>query len=197
MKKMILVTSPPACGKTYISKKLAENLRHVVYLDKDTLIPLSKRVFAAAEEPYNRSSAFFEENIRDYEYETILALGFEALQYDDIVLINAPFTQEVRDAQYMRALREKLHAQKAALVVVWVITSPEVCRERMVKRNSSRDTWKIEHWEEYSKTLDFSVPAVLDDPAAVDEPILFYNSNETEYANSMQRALEVLEEEQK
>lgn len=43
MKKMILVTSPPACGKTYISKQLAKNLKHVVYLDKDTLIPLSNR----------------------------------------------------------------------------------------------------------------------------------------------------------
>ena len=42
-KKMILVTSPPACGKTYISKKLAEELKHVVYLDKDTLIVLSNR----------------------------------------------------------------------------------------------------------------------------------------------------------
>ena len=39
LKKLILVTSPPACGKTYVSKKLAENLKHVVYLDKDTLIP--------------------------------------------------------------------------------------------------------------------------------------------------------------
>ena len=62
---MILVTSPPACGKTYISKQLARNLKHVVYLDKDTLIPLSNRVFAAAHEPVNRSSPFFEENIRE------------------------------------------------------------------------------------------------------------------------------------
>ena len=50
VKKMILVTSPPACGKTYISKQLAKNLKHVVYLDKDTVIPLSNRVFAAAGE---------------------------------------------------------------------------------------------------------------------------------------------------
>ena len=27
MKKMILVTSPPACGKTYISKQLAKELK--------------------------------------------------------------------------------------------------------------------------------------------------------------------------
>ena len=39
-KKLILVVSPPACGKTYVSKKLAGALKHVVYLDKDTLIPL-------------------------------------------------------------------------------------------------------------------------------------------------------------
>ena len=44
MKKLILVTSPPACGKTYISKQLAKNLKHVVYLDKDTLIVLSKQI---------------------------------------------------------------------------------------------------------------------------------------------------------
>ena len=43
MKRLILVTSPPASGKTYVSKKLAENLRHIVYLDKDTLIPLSRK----------------------------------------------------------------------------------------------------------------------------------------------------------
>ena len=108
MKKMILVTSPPACGKTYISKQLARNLKHVVYLDKDTLIPLSNRVFAAAHEPVNRSSPFFEENIRDYEYETIVDIGVEALEYDDIVLINAPFTREIRDDAYIAGLRKEL-----------------------------------------------------------------------------------------
>ena len=70
MKKLILVTSPPACGKTYISKELSKRLKHIVYLDKDSLIPLSKQIFLAAGEEYNRSSPFFEKYIRDYEYET-------------------------------------------------------------------------------------------------------------------------------
>ena len=55
VKKLILVTSPPACGKTYISKALAARLEHVVYLDKDTLITLSKQIFKVANQPYNRS----------------------------------------------------------------------------------------------------------------------------------------------
>ena len=54
MKRLILVTSPPASGKTYVSKQLAKKLKHVVYLDKDTLIILSKQIFAVAKEEYNR-----------------------------------------------------------------------------------------------------------------------------------------------
>lgn len=32
----------------------------------------------------------------------------EALEYDDIVLINAPFTQEIRDLDYITTLRAEL-----------------------------------------------------------------------------------------
>lgn len=31
----------------------------------------------------------------------VLDLAMEALEYDDIVLINAPFTQEIRDLDYI------------------------------------------------------------------------------------------------
>ena len=57
-KKLILVTSPPACGKTYVAMKLAAELNHVVYLDKDALIILSRQIFEVANQPYDRSSEF-------------------------------------------------------------------------------------------------------------------------------------------
>lgn len=192
MKRMILVSSPPACGKTYISKQLATNLKHVVYLDKDTLIPLSKQIFRVAKKPYDRSSDFFEEQIRDYEYEVILDLGFEALCYDDTVLINAPFAREMRSPEYMIGLKEKLKAQGARLTVIWVVTSPEVCRERMLRRNSDRDVYKIRHWDEYIKTIDFSIPTHLDNPDAKDDLLLFYNSSDAEYVKSMHDVLAIL-----
>ena len=88
-KKLILVTSPPACGKTYVAMKLAAELNHVVYLDKDALIILSRQIFEVAGQPYDRSSDFFEEHIRDYEYAAILDMAVDALEYDDIALINA------------------------------------------------------------------------------------------------------------
>lgn len=193
MKRLILVTSPPACGKTYISKKLAENLKHVVYLDKDTLIPLSKVIFEVAGEPYNRSSDFFKKYIRDVEYVTILELACEALKYDDIVLINAPFTQEVRDSAYINALKKRLVQMNTKLTVIWVQTDVEVCKQRMLARGSDRDTWKVEHWDEYVQGVNFDIPAALDDPDVLDDLLIFYNSGDEEYNESMHRILDIIE----
>ena len=193
MKRLILVTSPPACGKTYVSKKLAENLKHVVYLDKDTLIVLSKQIFAVANQPYNRSSDFFEANIRDYEYAAVVDLALEALAYDDIALINAPFTREIRDAAYMAALRAKLAQKNARLTVIWIQTTPEICRQRMIARNSDRDTWKLEHWDEYIAGINFEIPKELDDPACNDDLLIFKNSSEAEFQASMKEVLGIIE----
>ncbi len=190
-KKMIIVTSPPASGKTFVSKELSKRLKHVVYLDKDTLIPLSKQIFAVAGQPYDRSSRFFEDNIRNYEYDCIVALALEALDYDDIVLVNAPFSREIRDAAYIRNLRAKLSEKNSVLVPIWVETSPEVVRERMIKRNSDRDTWKLAHWDEYIAGCDFSVPELLDEPEG--SLIRFKNNNNDEFETSMKSCLERLE----
>ncbi|MBI4855201.1 MAG: AAA family ATPase [Acetobacterium woodii] len=193
MKKLILVTSPPASGKTYVAKKLAEALSQVVYLDKDTLIPLSKQIFIVAGEEYNRSSDFFEKNIRDYEYETIVALALEALDYDNTVLINAPFTKEIRDIDYIRELKAKLIKKKASLVVVWVETAVEVTRQRMIARNSERDTWKLSHWDDYLAESNFDIPFALDHPHVKDDLLIFKNSTDEEFEKSLKAILSILE----
>ncbi|SDM59452.1 AAA family ATPase [Acetanaerobacterium elongatum] len=193
MKKLILVTSPPASGKTYVSKQLAKALSHVVYLDKDTLIPLSKQIFAVAGQEYDRSSEFFKKNIRDYEYETIVALAMEALDYDDIVLINAPFSQEIRSAAYIHALTKQLAEKGATLAVVWVQTEIEVCRQRMIARNSDRDTWKLTHWDKYIATCNFTIPTTFDDPKVKDDLIIFKNSTDEEFSESLKRTVKLLE----
>lgn len=190
MKQLILVTSPPACGKTFISKMLAKNLKNIVYLDKDTLIGLSNVIFDVAGEERNRSSDFFEKHIRNAEYDVIVNLALEALVYADTVLINAPFTREVRNNEYMLSLKEKLRALGAILTVVWVQTDLEVCRQRMIDRNSVRDTWKIAHWDEYVATRDYSIPTNIGKVA--DRFIIFKNSSDEEYNESMKKTVEEL-----
>ena len=189
-KRLIFVTSPPACGKTKLSKKFAAELKHVVYLDKDTLIPLSKQIFAVAGEEYNRSSKFFEKEIRDYEYDVILDLAFEAIKYENLVMVNAPFTREIRDNEYIKALREKLAGYGAKLSVVWIVTDPEVCHQRMIDRNSDRDTWKLANWDKYLASLNFNIPENLRDPDDEASLILYYNSTDEMAAESFEKLME-------
>ena len=194
-KKLILVTSPPACGKTYVAMKLAAELNHVVYLDKDALIILSRQIFEVAGQPYDRSSDFFEEHIRDYEYAAILDMAVDALEYDDIALINAPFTREVRNPRFMESLRQDLMRKNARLYVVWVVTDPEICKKRMIRRNSDRDTWKLALWDEYMAKSDLSIPEELNDKSKDQELLLFYNSNEEEFRKSMKEVVRKLQDE--
>ena len=177
-KRMIFVTSPPACGKTKLSKRLATEIKHIVYLDKDTLIPLSKKIFEVANEPYNRSSEFFKKYVRDPEYDVIMDLAFEALKYENLVMVNAPFTKEIRDNEYIANLRGKLKDYGAKLTVIWIVTDPEVCHQRMIDRNSDRDVWKLANWDEYISTVNFNIPENLRDPEDEGSLLLHHNSND-------------------
>ena len=179
MRRLILVTSPPACGKTFISKEISKALKPIVYLDKDTLIGLSNQVFKVAGEENNRSSQFFEDNIRNTEYEVVIDLAMEAIEYCDTVLINAPFTREIRDLEYMDNFKKKLAEKDCQLVVIWVETDKEVCHQRMIERNSDRDTWKLAHWDEYIAGCNF------EKPQGIPELRLFKNSSMEEFNESM------------
>lgn len=197
IKKLILVTSPPACGKTFVSKQLSKALKNIVYLDKDTLIPLSHQIFRVAHEEENRSSDFFEEWIRNPEYEVIEDLALEALDYANIVLINAPFTREIRDQKWMDEMMAKLEKKNAKLCIIWVDTDVEVCRQRMIARNSDRDTWKLAHWDEYVAGRDYSIPELFKDPNCNGELIVFHNSSDEEYQASLKEVSAYLLGEQK
>ncbi|SKA66214.1 Predicted kinase [Eubacterium uniforme] len=186
MKKLILVTSPPACGKSFVTRRVAKEMKNCVYLDKDSLIVLSKQIFLVAHENYNRSSDFFEEYIRDPEYDAIMQIAYEALDYNDTVFVNAPFTREIEDKEYMDKLKADLARRDTKLVVIWVHTSIEACKRRMISRNSDRDTWKLENWDEYVKSRNFNPPA------GVDDVYIFENSTDEEFKDSLDKVIKYL-----
>ena len=64
----------------------------------------------------------------------------------------------------------------------------------MIARNSDRDTWKLQHWDEYIKTVDFSIPKPLQKMDEGKNLLLFYNSSDEEFEESMKKILPKLEE---
>ena len=113
-KKVILVAGAPACGKTYVSQLIARALEHVVYLDKDDLRELLAAAFRASGNPVDMDSDFYNNALRSAEYATILQVAFSALEFEDRVVLNAPFLAQVRDARFMRAIKAKANAMGAS-----------------------------------------------------------------------------------
>ncbi|KZL91961.1 AAA family ATPase [Clostridium magnum] len=128
---------------------------------------------------------FSKKHVRDLEYKVILDLASEALEFDSNVIINAPFSRELRDIQYIENLRNRLKEYDAKLRVIWIECSEETAHERMLKRNSDRDTWKLQHWEEYIKTENFNAPDIED-------LLIYKNDNEEEEKKSFKEVIEKL-----
>lgn len=64
-------------------------------------------------------------------------------------------------------------------MIVWVDTSPEVCHQRMVERNSSRDTWKLQNWDKYIAGCNFNKPEGIGDI------LVFHNNSMEEFNQSI------------
>lgn len=191
-RKLVLVASPPACGKTFVSELLANLLEPCAYLDKDDLAPLLRRSFELQGQELNMDGAFYLKNLHSAEYETILRIALSALRFENTVILNAPFCREVRDCDYMRRLKERVNAYNADLILIWVVAPVEICYKRMKQRNSDRDALKLENWNAYIKTVDYSAPLTLKKENAVDTLIVFDTTNDETTQTALLRTLKII-----
>lgn len=188
-KKLIMVASPPACGKTYVSERIAKAAGHVAVLDKDDLRLLVAAAFDAAGQPFDMDSAFYVNNLREADYATVLNIAYSVLRFEDLVLANSPFGREVRSAERMRAIKERANALGAELMLIWVTAPPEVAYARMKKRNCDRDTLKLQNWDSFVKTQNFTPPEGLVEKGAVDSFIIFDSSNDETFERSFEQTM--------
>jgi hypothetical protein len=195
MKKIILVAAPPACGKNYVCDKIASSLSSPVYIDKDDLSVFVDKIFSLTGEKPNRDGEFFVKEVRPLEYEAIKTLALSAINYSDTVIINAPFLKEVREGDYIREFKKAANERGARLVLVWVyVKSKETLYSRMKKRAAARDEWKLQNFDEYVKTIDFSAPSGLLDNGDVDGLYVFENGDGDAFRGSLENLLKFLNE---
>ena len=110
------------------------------------------------------------------------------------MLINAPFTREIRDVEYVKSLAKRLAEKNAELTFVWVEASSETCHQRMLERNSSRDTWKMTHWDEYIKGVDFSIPTPLANKDTGCKLLVFNNNVGVDFDKEMEKLVKQIQE---
>jgi len=193
-KHLIFVAAPPACGKNYVSDMICKSVPGIVFLDKDELAPLMRRAFFLSNQEFNMDGSFYRDNLRPFEYETLLEIAFSNLRYSDTVLVCAPFGREVRDSAVMAALKARAAELGAALILVWVSTPVDICHARMKARNARRDRGKLLAWEAYASAIRYDPPQLLADSGAVDRLFIFDNRNLQTAEESLARLLKILKE---
>jgi len=194
-KTMILVAAPPACGKTTVSDRICRKLGHVAYFDKDDYSGLIDLVFDLTGNNRDMDGTFYREHVKAVQYGTMFHMAKTALRYEDIVLLNAPFPEEVRHPEILKCLREELKTRETLLYVVWVLASPEQCHERMLARNAARDQEKLADWETFVKNTDFSVPEDLVKQEAVDALLVVDSTDAEKYEKTIEEAVSKINQE--
>ncbi|CAB3808203.1 AAA family ATPase [Paraburkholderia fynbosensis] len=142
-------------GKTTVAKKLIGPLMKAsgtpfCLLDKDTLFGGYSAAAMAmlSGDPNDRDSPLFLQHLRDPEYRGLLDTARENLELGVSALVVAPLSREVRERRLFDRAWLGVGAD-VTLRVVWVHTSDEVARQRIVARANPNDAYKLAHWDEY------------------------------------------------
>lgn len=155
--RLIVFAGHAGTGKTTLAKRampliMARTGQAFFFLDKDTVYGhYSARVMELTTgNPDDRDSPFYLQNLRDLEYAGLIDIARENLELNVNVVAVGPFSREIRSGLLFdpdaMGLPPGVHARMA-----WIDLPAEEARRRMVRRADPRDTWKLEHWDEYAR----------------------------------------------
>ncbi|MGS1039691.1 AAA family ATPase [Burkholderia glumae] len=155
MKYLVFFCGHAGTGKTTLAKQLIGPLMRTTgeafcLLDKDTLYGRysSAAMGALTQDPNDRDSPLYLQHLRDPEYQGLLDTARENLELGISVLVVAPLSREIRDGRLLN--RQWLGiGHDIELRVVWVETSEETARARIIARGNPNDAYKLAHWDAY------------------------------------------------
>jgi predicted kinase len=185
--KCIFIAGFAGSGKTMISKDLVKEL-HYVYIDKDTVSRASTEYALSILGGYegDRESVLYTRKIRHIEYETALDTVAENLKLGNNVIVSAPFISQINAQDWLKEIKLKyMLNENIQFYVVWVISSREVERDRIIRRGAIRDKWKLENWLEYCKSIES-----IEVNKNVDNIYFFENLINDEYNENFEELLE-------
>ncbi|MGF6569035.1 putative kinase [Paraburkholderia sp. GAS333] len=142
-------------GKTTLARKLLAPLMQAsatpcCLLDKDTLYGGYSAAAMAmlTGDPNDRDSPLFLQHLRDPEYRGLIDTACDNLRLGVSAMVVAPLSREIRERRLFDRAWLGI-GDEVKLRVVWVHTTEETARQRIIERADPNDAYKLAHWDEY------------------------------------------------
>ncbi|GJM77108.1 hypothetical protein HMSSN036_93240 [Paenibacillus macerans] len=110
----------------------------------------------------DRDSDFYKHHLRDLEYDTTKDICIEKFGCGQNVFMISPFTAELKNKAWIEEVLQAAGLSKREVdvkVVVVTLKDMETQKERIIERQTERDTWKLEHWDDFKHRVQF-VPEI-------------------------------------
>jgi predicted kinase len=158
MARALFILGHAGSGKTQIAKKwIKERIKlgeAWCLMDKDT----TGQVLSAALmkslglDPMDKDSVEYKNNVRDLEYEACLAIAREQLYMGVNVVLPGPWNKEIISGKVFNNV-DLNFPEKTQTRHIYLDVPEDIIKDRIFARNSRRDDWKLEHWDEYKTRL--------------------------------------------
>ncbi len=155
--RLILFAGHAGTGKSTLAKKalpliIEKTGEDFFFLDKDTAYgAFSAHVMElTTQNPNDRDSPFYLENLRDWEYQGLIDIARENLTLGVNVILVGPFSREIQSGRMFDAQALGVPRQ-TTIQIAWIDLDEAEAKKRMEKRADPRDEWKLAHWEQYTK----------------------------------------------
>ena len=153
--RLILFAGHAGTGKSTLAKKALPLIvertgEDFFFLDKDTVYgAYSAHVMElTTNNPNDRDSPFYLKNLRDWEYEGLIAIAKENLQLGVNVILVGPFSREIQSGR-MFSPEELGIPPQTSIRIAWIDLDVNEAKHRMENRADPRDKYKLQHWDQY------------------------------------------------
>lgn len=154
--RLILFAGHAGTGKSTLAKKalpliIDKTGEDFFFLDKDTAYgAFSAHVMQlTTQNPNDRDSPFYLENLRDWEYQGLIDIARENLLLGVNVILVGPFSREIQSGRMFNAQAIGVPPQ-TTIQIAWIDLDEAEAKKRMEKRADPRDEWKLAHWNQYA-----------------------------------------------